>query len=325
MQNSETTIWSLAASSDLATNRGSLLHKRRRLTNAAMLAVTGLFTLLALVPLIWIIAYVLQTGGQYLNWNLFTQLPTALGQAGGGVRNAIESTILVTLLASAFSVPVGVLVAFYVYRNGNTPLGTAVRFATDVLSGVPSIVVGLFGYAIIVKPQGHYSALAGGVAIAIIMLPTIIRTTEEMLKLVPRSMREAALGLGAPEWKTSLEILLPAAVSGVVTGIMLAIARGVGETAPLLFTVLGNDRFDIGQIVGGGIGSGQPIGQIANRLLEQPVDGLTLTMWKYAQQPAPERVQQAWAVALVLMVFVLGLNILARLVVAWSQKRTGRV
>ena len=125
--------------------------------------------------------------------------------------------------------------------------------------------------------------------------------------------------------KTSLEILLPAAVSGVVTGLMLAVARGVGETAPLLFTVLGNDRFDIGQIVGGGIANGQPIGQIANRLFEQPVDGLTLTMWKYSQQPAPERLQQAWAAAVVLMAFVLGLNILARLIVAWRQGRTGKL
>ena len=305
--------------------RGALFRRRRRVTNAVMLGVTGLFTLLALIPLVWIITYVLRTGGQYLNWSLFANLPAALGQPGGGVRNAIESTILVTALAALFSVPVGVLAAFYVARNGNTPLGTAVRFGTDVLSGVPSIVVGLFGYAVIVKPQGRYSALAGGVAIAIIMLPTILRTTEEILKLVPRSLREAALGLGAPEWKTSLQILLPAAVSGVVTGIMLAIARGVGETAPLLFTVLGNDRFDIGQIVRGGITGGQPIGQIADRLFEQPVDGLTLTMWKYAQQPAPERVQQAWAVALVLMIFVLGLNILARLLVSWRQRQTGKL
>ncbi len=293
--------------------------------NVVMLAVTGFTTLLALAPLVWIIVYVLQKGGSSLSWSFFTQLPAALNQVNGGVRNAIESTVLVTLLASLFSAPVGVLAAFYVVRNGNTALGAAVRFGADVLSGVPSIVIGLFGYALIVKPQGHYSALAGGAAIAIIMLPTIIRTTEEMLKLAPASLREAALGLGAPEWKTSLEILLPAAVSGVVTGIMLAVARGVGETAPLLFTVLGNDRFDIGQIVAGGIANGQPAGQIADRLLGQPVDGLTLTMWKYAQQPAPERVQQAWAVALVLMAFVLGLNILARLLVSWRQKQTGKL
>ncbi len=298
-------------------------HLRRRITNILMLSVTGLFTLLALAPLVWIIVYVLRAGGQYVTLDLFTKLPAGLGQTGGGVVNAIQSTLVVTLVAMLLSVPVGVLAAFYVSRHANTPLGIAVRFGTDVLSGVPSIVVGLFGYALIVKPQGHYSALAGGIAISIIMLPTIIRTTEEMLKLVPNTLREGSLALGAPEWKTSLSVMLPAAISGVVTGVMLAIARGVGETAPLLFTVLGNDRYEIGQIVGGGLQGGQSLGQIAQRLLGQPVDGLTLTMWKYAQQPFPERVQQAWAVALVLMLFVLGINIVARLIVVWRQKQLG--
>jgi len=144
-------------------------------------------------------------------------------------------------------------------------------------------------------------------------LPTIIRTTEEMLKLVPNSMREASLALGAPEWKTSLRVLLPAALTGVLTGFMLAIARGVGETAPLLFTTLGSERFEVGQIISSGVQSGQSLGNVIGRILEQPVDGLTLTMWKYAQQPYPERVAQAWATALVLMVFVLGINILARI------------
>jgi len=314
--------------SDVALAPGAargLFHRRRRVVNAGMLSVTGLFTLVALIPLIWIIVYVAQAGGPSLNLSFFTHLPAALGQAGGGVLNAIESTMIVTLLATLLSAPVGVLAAFYVARHGNTPLGMAVRFGADVLSGVPSIVVGLFGYALIVKPQGHYSALAGGVVIAIIMLPTIIRTTEEMLKLVPRSLREAALGLGAPEWKTSLQVLLPAAVSGVVTGIMLAIARGVGETAPLLFTVLGSDRYEIGQIVRSGLTGHQSPLQVADRLFAQPVDGLTLTMWKYAQQPFPERVQQAWGVALVLMAFVLGLNIVARLIVTWRQRQTGKL
>ncbi len=298
-------------------------HTGRRIVNVVMLSITGMFTLLALVPLVWIIAYVLRTGGPHVSLDLFTELPAGLGQSGGGVLNAIQSTLVVTLLAVLLSVPVGVLAAFYVSRHPNTPLGIAVRFGTDVLSGVPSIVVGLFGYALIVKPRGHYSALAGGAAIAIIMLPTIIRTTEEMLKLVPNTLREGSLALGAPEWKTSLSVMLPAAISGVVTGIMLALARGVGETAPLLFTVLGNDRYDIGQIVGGGVQGGQSLGQITQRLLDQPVDGLTLTMWKYAQQPFPERVQQAWAVALVLMMFVLGINITARLLVVWRQKQLG--
>jgi len=160
-----------------------------------MLSLTGLITLLALIPLVWIILYVLKTGLPALNLEFFTQMPAALGQTGGGVRNAIAGTIVVTLLAMLFSIPLGILAAFYTARNPNTPLGIAVRFGTDVLSGVPSIIVGLFGYALLVKPMGAYSALAGGVAISIIMLPTIIRTTEEMLKLVPGHLREAGLGL----------------------------------------------------------------------------------------------------------------------------------
>jgi phosphate transport system permease protein len=297
--------------------------QRRRIVNAIMLSTTALFTLLAMIPLIWIIVYVAQAGGKYLNLEFFTQLPTMLGQAGGGVLNAIEGTLIVTLLASLFSLPIGVLTAFYAARHPDTPLGLAVRFGTDVLAGVPSIVVGLFGYALIVVPQGHYSALAGGVAIAIIMLPTIIRTTEEMLKLVPNSLREASLALGAPEWKTSLRVMLPAALSGVVTGFMLAVARGVGETAPLLFTILGNDRYELGQLIQSGAQSNQPLGQIVNRVLEQPTDSLTLTLWKYSQMPYQERVQQAWAVALILMVFVLGINILARAVTSRRRMQAG--
>lgn len=296
------------------------LNSRRRMVNAIMLSVTGFFTLLALVPLVWIIVYVIQMGGKYFNLDLFTKLPASLGQAGGGVLNAIEGTVIVTIIASLLSVPIGLLAGLYAANHPNTPLGLALRFGTDVLSGVPSIVIGLFGYALIVVPQGHYSGVAAGVAIAIIMLPPIIRTTEEMIKLVPNSMREASLALGAPEWRTSLRVMVPAALNGIVTGFMLAVARGVGETAPLLFTALGNDRYDLGQIVH----SGQSLGNIINRAVEQPVDGLTLSMWKYAQQPFPERVQQAWAVALVLMLFVLGVNILARTLISARQNKVRR-
>ncbi len=304
----------LSHSSAQAQNR----YRRRHAVNAFMLGLTGFFTLLALIPLIWIIVYVLQEGAKYINLDLFTKLPAALGQRGGGVLDAVEGTIVVTILASILSMPIGVLTAFYVAAHPNTPIGLLVRFGTDVLAGIPSIVIGLFGYALIVVPQGHYSALAGGVAIAIIMLPTIIRTTEEMIKLVPNSLREGSLALGAPEWKTSLRVVLPAAINGVVTGFMLAIARGVGETAPLLFTVLGNDRYDIGQIAQ----SSRSLGDALTRIFEQPTDGLTLTMWKYAQQPFPERVQQAWAVALVLMLFVLGINVLARMLTARRQLKS---
>jgi phosphate transport system permease protein len=294
-------------------------HRQRRLLNQVMLFGAGFMTLLALIPLFWIIIYVIIRGGAAINFDFFTQMPKPLGTNGGGVLPAIEGTLLLLVLAALFSIGPGVLAAFYVSRNPNTPLGIAVRFGTDVMSGVPSIVVGLFCYALIVKTQGHYSAFAGGVALALLMLPTIIRTTEEMLKLVPASLREASLALGAPEWKTSLNVILPAAANGVITGFLLGLARAMGETAPLLFTALGNDRFEFGRIISGGIANGQDIFTIIGRIFSQPVDSLPLTLWKYAQQPFPERVEQSWAVALVLMIIILAINIGARL---WIQSRT---
>ncbi len=297
-------------------------YKRRRLVNWIMLAFAGMMTLLALIPLFWIIGYVVLRGGRAINLDFFIQMPKQLGTVGGGVLPAIEGTLLLVLVSALFSIPPGVLVAFYVSRYPNTPLGVAVRFGTDVMAGVPSIVIGLFGYALIVKPQGHYSAFAGGLALALLMLPTIIRTTEEMLKLVPHSLREASLALGAPEWKTSLSVILPAASNGVITGFLLGLARASGETAPLLFTALGNDRFEIGQIISGGIANGQDIFTIIGKIFSQPVDSLPLTLWKYAQQPYPERVEQAWAVALILMVLILAMNIGARL---WAQSRAARM
>jgi phosphate transport system permease protein len=296
-------------------------QRRRRVVNAGMLSITGLLTLLALAPLFWIVGYVIARGGRSLNLAFFTQLPRPLGMDGGGVLHAIEGTLLLALLASAFAIPPGLLAALYAARHPNTPLGVALRFATDVLSGVPSIVIGLFGYALIVRPQGHFSALAGGAALALIMVPTVTRTTEEMLKLVPHSLREASLALGAPEWKTSLSVVLPAALNGILTGVLLGIARAAGETAPLLFTALGNERFEAVQILTGAIQGRQGIGQILNRLFEQPVDSLPLTLWKYAQQPYPERINQAWAVALVLMILVLVLNITARVWIATRARR----
>jgi phosphate transport system permease protein len=296
--------------------------RQRKNANTVMLSLTGFMTALALVPLFWIIGYVIIRGGKNINLDFFINMPTPLGVAGGGVRSAIEGTLVVTLLAAVFAIPPGVLAAFYAARYPNTPLGIALRFSTDVLSGVPSIVVGLFAYAIIVVPMKHYSGLAGGAALAVLMLPTIIRTTEEMLKLVPHTLREASLGLGAPEWKTSLSVIFPAAVNGIITGFLLALARAAGETAPLLMTALGNERFDIGQIITGGIQGHQSVITIIGRIINQPVDSLPLALWKYAQQPYPERVEQAWAVALVLMLFVLIVNVTARV---WIQNRTRRL
>jgi phosphate transport system permease protein len=303
--------------------RDRAAHTRaRKLTNTVMLTLTGVMTVLALVPLFWIIVYVFVRGGKSINLDFFTQLPKPLGMGGGGVLHAIEGTLVVTALAGIFAIPPGVLAAFYAARSPNTPLGVALRFSTDVLSGIPSIVIGLFAYAVMVKPMGHYSALAGGAALAVLVLPTIIRTTEEMLKLVPHSLREGSLALGAPEWKTSVKVLFPAALNGIITGFLLALARAVGETAPLLFTALGNERFDLAAIVRNGVQGHQSVFQILNRIVNQPVDSLPLTLWKYAQQPYPERVAQSWAVALVLMLLVLIMNITARV---WIQSRARRM
>jgi len=298
------------------------LGTRRKVINGIMLTVTGLLTILALIPLFWIIGYVFYKGGSYLNFSFFTQIARPLGVEGGGVLHAIEGTIILSILSALFAIPPGVLAAFYASRYPNTPIGIALRFSTDVLSGVPSIVIGLFVYAVMVKPMGHYSGLAGGVAMGILMLPVIIRTTEEMLKLVPGTLREGSLALGAAEWKTSLSVVFPAALNGIVTGFLLAISRAAGETAPLLFTALGNERYDIRALITNGIAQKQSVFTIFGRIVDQPVDSLPLTLWKYAQQPYPERIQQSWAVALVLMIFVLAINILARL---WVESRKRRL
>jgi phosphate transport system permease protein len=296
--------------------------RRRKLSNIVMLTITGLFSFLALVPLFWIIGYVIYKGGQYINLDFFIHLPRPLGMMGGGVLNAIEGTAVLTVLASLFAVPPGILVAYYVAYKPNSLLGVVVRFGTDVLSGVPSIVIGLFCYALIVKNQGHYSALAGGIALAILMLPTIIRTAEEMIKLVPHTLREGSLALGSPEWRTALSVTLPAASNGIITGILLGIARASGETAPLLFTALGNENYDLAKIIQSGVANHLNIFAILGKIIGQPVDSLPLTLWKYAQQPYPERINQSWAAALVLMIFVLSINILTRV---WVQTRTNRM
>ncbi len=296
-------------------------YNRRKVLNIAMLIITGLLTALALVPLVWIIGYVVYKGGQYISLDFFTQMPRPLGMEGGGVLHAIEGTIILTLLGGVIAIPPAILAAIYAAYHPNTLLGIAVRFGTDVLSGVPSIIVGLFGYALVVKTQGHYSALAGGIALAIIMFPTIVRTTEEMIKLTPHTLREGSLALGAPEWKTTLSVTLVAAANGIITGILLGLARASGETAPLLFTALGNENYEVGKIISSGMANHQGIMTILNRIFEQPVDSLPLTLWKYAQQPYPERINQSWAAALVLMILILTLNIATRVWVQWRMSR----
>lgn len=296
-------------------------YTRRLRANTIMLGLTGLLTLLALVPLFWIIGYVIYKGSASISLAFFTQMPRPIGVTGGGVLHAIEGTLILTVLAGLFTIPPGLLAAFYLAYHPNTFLGTAARFATDVLSGVPSIVIGIFIYELMVKPAGHYSALAGAVALAILMLPIIIRTTEEMIKLVPHSMREGSLALGSPEWRTALKVTLPAAANGILTGFLLGLARVSGETAPLLFTALGNDRFDLVKMVQSGIQNSHSLPLVVWNILQQPVDSLPLTLYKYTQQPFPERVSQSWSVALVLMIVVLTINIIVRL---WVIKRSNR-
>lgn len=288
-------------------------YASRKRKNFIMLILMSLLCLVALIPLFWIIGYVIYKGGQYINLGFFINMPKPTGIPNSGVLHAIEGTLILSLLAALFSIPIGLLTAFYAAYKPNTPLGVSVRFGTDVLSGMPSIVIGIVGYALVVKPQGHYSALAGGIALAMIMLPTIIRTTEDMIKLVPKTMREGSLALGAPEWKTALKVILPAAINGIATGFLLGLARATGETAPLLFTALGNDRYEIGAIIRTGIQSKLPLFKILQNIFGQPIDSLPLTLYKYTQQPDPIRVNQAWAVALVLMGFVLIINIIARI------------
>ncbi len=277
--------------------------RRRKATSAVMLTLTGLATAVAIVPLIWIIGYVVQTGLPALNADFFTQLPTPAGVSGGGIANALVGSLITVGIGIIIAAPIAVLTAFYAASHANSPLGLAVRFGTDVISGVPSIVMGIFAYALIVLPQRHFSALAGGVVLAFIMLPIIVRTTEEMIRLVPGTLREGSLALGAPEWKTSWRVILPAALNGVLTGLMLGIARAAGEAAPMLFTAFGNP--------------------FMNTDINQPIATLPHTIFVYAIAPYADWHAKAWATALVLIVLVLVLNVSARVLVAWRARKLG--
>ncbi len=298
------------------------VYRRRKWVNNIILGLTGLTVILAGIPLVWIVIYVILKGWRVINLDFFIHLPTAMGATGGGVTNAIQGSIVMVIVAAIIAIPLALLIAFYLLYYPQTRLGVAIRFSTDLLSGVPSIVIGIFGYALFVLPFKHFSALAGGLVLAMIMLPVVVRSSEEMLKLVPKELREGSLALGAPEWKTSLSVILVAAMEGVVTGIMLGLARAIGETAPLLFTALGNEHYDVFGYIKQGIATNQSLWEIFHKILAEPTDALPLTLWKYAQQPYPERVEQSWGVALVLMLLVLLLNIGARTWLAWKRRQT---
>ena len=256
----------------------------RRITDHVMTGVAVLTVILVLVPLFAIFAYLVYRGIGSVNWAFLTQTPKPVGEAGGGMANAIVGSGFILALASILGVPIGVGAGIYLAEFGRNRFGDVIRFTADVLNGVPSIVIGIVAYAIVVLYQKHFSALAGGVALAIMMIPTIARTTEEMLLLVPQALREAAYGLGIPRWRTTLSITLRTATSGVITGIMLAFARVAGETAPLLFTALGN--------------------QFWNLQVNEPTAALPLQIYTYALSPYDDWHRQAWAGALVLIVLI---------------------
>jgi phosphate transport system permease protein len=278
-------------------------YRLRKITNDVMLILTGLATLVAIAPLVWILFYVTQEGGRFLSLSFFTELPTPVGVQGGGVMNAIIGSGIVVGIACLIAIPISLLAAVYAAENPDTPLGVAVRFGTDVLAGIPSIVMGIFAYAVIVQPQKQFSALSGGFALALIMTPIVLRTTEEMLKLVPRSLREGSLALGASNWRTTVQVMLPAALNGIITGVMLGIARVAGEAAPMIFTAFGNPFLNLDPT--------------------QPVATLPHTIYVYAISPFKDWHDKAWTTALVLIALVLGLNIVARVFTRWRLKKLG--
>ncbi len=264
----------------------------RKIVNRLMVFLTAFSAALGVAALLAVLAFVVKNGVAALNVDLLIRLPTPVGVPGGGVANAIVGSLIVIGLASAFAVPVGLGAGIYLSEFGNNRFADVVRYLADVLSGVPSIVIGIFAYNLIVAKQGHFSALSGGVALGVMMLPSIVRTTEEMMRMVPATQREASLALGLPRWRTILSVVLPSARSGVTTGILLAVARVAGETAPLLFTAFGNPfwSFDI----------------------NQPIATLPHTLFTYAISPYTDWQTKAWGTAIILTSMMLLASVLAR-------------
>ncbi len=267
---------------------------RRRVISHVMTGATVLAALLALLPLFLILGDLIAKGASSLNWEFFVKTPTPAGTAGGGVANAIVGTLIIVGVGSAIGLPVGIGAGVYLAEYGNGKFGFIVRFVADVMNGTPSVIVGIFVWTWMVQPMGHFSALAGGVALAILMIPMVTRTTEEMVRLVPHSLREAALALGYPRWRTLLGVIVRSAWPGIITGGLVAVARIAGETAPLLFTALGNLNFRTNVM--------------------DPMQTLSLQIYVYATGPFPEWHRLAWGSALVLMGIVLLFGTAARFV-----------
>ena len=262
--------------------------------NTVMESLTALAALLVVLPLVLILVFLVYQGASAVNLDFFTQLPKPVGEPGGGMANAIVGTLTLIGLASCLGLPLGILGGVYLAESRDRHVPGMVRFLADVLNGVPSIVIGIFAYTILVLPMRRFSALAGGFALAVIMLPIVLRTTEELVRLVPASLHEAALALGIPEWKVILRVVLPTARAGIITGVMVAVARIAGETAPLLFTAFGNRFWHQG--------------------LLQPIAALPLQIFAYAIAPFEDWHRQAWAGALVLILLIFSSSLVARIV-----------
>jgi len=275
--------------------------RRRRGVNIVMIGITWFAALLATLPLVLILWQLLKQGASSISVDFFTKIPKPPGEAGGGMANAIVGTMVLIGVASLFGLPVGIGAGLYLAEQRGAKLATFVRFLSDVLNGLPSIVIGIFAWQFLVRPIGHFSALAGGVALGAMMIPLVTRATEEMIRLVPTSLREAALALGYSKWRTSLVIVLRTALPGIVTGALVAVARIAGETAPLLFTAMGNSFWSLS--------------------LTQPIAALPLQIFLYATGPYDEWHRLAWAGAAVLIGLVLVISVAARFV---TRSRFGR-
>jgi phosphate transport system permease protein len=267
-------------------------RRSRHIKSRVMLGLTYAAAATATLPLVLILVHLLREGTRYIGVGFFTQMPKPIGEPGGGMANAIVGTLLLISVASAIGLPIGIGAGLFLAERRGSLFATVVRFLSDVLNGLPSIVMGIFAWEFLVRPLGHFSAVAGGIALGAMMIPLVTRTTEEMIRLVPVSLREAALALGYTRWRTSLTIVLRTALPGIVTGALVAVARIAGETAPLLFTALGN--------------------QFWSTSLGQPIAALPLQIFTYAISPYDTAHGQAWAGALVLILVVLVISLLAR-------------
>jgi len=274
--------------------------RRRRATNGLMLTLTGVAALLTVVPLVLILFHLLRAGVTSVNPAFFTQLPAPVGETGGGMGNAILGTVFLVGLAALLGLPVAIGAGLFLAESEGSRFANVVRFLTDVMNGIPSIVVGIFVWAWVVVSMGHFSALAGGIALAIMLLPMVTRTTEEMIRLVPRELREGGLALGFTRWRTTLGIVLPAARSGILTGVLVSLARIAGETAPLLFTAFVNPYW--------------------GWRLDEPIAALPVQIFQYATSPFEEWHRLAWAAALVLIGLVLAVSLTARFLIRSPYK-----